>query len=161
MKGKVTHKLENNYITKDFPQEWDFWDPHQAHQHEDNIWLWRPMEIGCKSSTGLGGNRFHSWRVHMGCKAEQWLHRSLSQINLWVFQGQLGKQESAVAHCRRQGHWWQRPQGMFISKSSLRGFHLGKHHLDPPNSLQASMFRCLRPNKQDENTAPVISRQTA
>ena len=70
--GWVTHKLENNYTTEVHPLEWTFWAPRQASQPgglatgrgipRDRLWSLEGCD--CRTLTGWGKQRLHSWRAH-------------------------------------------------------------------------------------------------
>ena len=106
----ATWKLENNYIQKVLPQEWDTRAPHQALQlwvsgirrrGPQSTWLWRPVGLELRRFTGIGKQRFHSWRAHTKFHMQwdgtkQWLQRSLGQIYLMVMEDLLGKQGVVV-----------------------------------------------------------------
>ena len=50
----ATHKLENNYVTEIFPQEWKFWVPCQASQHRGLAMRgWSPRASGFEGHWGL------------------------------------------------------------------------------------------------------------
>ena len=81
-------------------------------RNTQSIWLWRPIGLECKTSTGLGEKETphlessHKVSHALGPRAKQWLHKTLGQTYLQDLEGLLGMQESAVAHCggKNTGH---------------------------------------------------------
>ena len=66
-----------------------------------SIWLWRPVGLDFRSSTGLGETETPLLvACALGPRAKQWLRRSLGKTYLWVLEGLLGRQGSAVIYCR-------------------------------------------------------------
>lgn len=117
--GWATHKLENNYITEVFLQEWKFWAPHQvpqprvlASRSPQSTWLWRGLKS--KSSTGLRETEtpfsegIYKIPCALGPKAKQFLTPqepgSDLPVGLWGSPRKVGISSSWLW---QQGHTWQ------------------------------------------------------
>ena len=109
-----TYILENNYIAKALPQEWEFWTWHQAPQSWSpvterrsprRIWCWRTAGQEGRSSEGLGETETlllvsstHGF-MYTGSQVKQGIYENLGQIYMEDLEGLLRKQGVAMAHC--------------------------------------------------------------
>ena len=85
-----------------------------------------------------GGNRDSTSFVHWDPGQKQWLHRSLGQTFLLVFESLLERWGTTMTHLRGCDHWWQGYQGVFIYVNTCWSRHLAgslAQDLAPPNSL--------------------------
>ena len=115
----ATHRLDNNYITKVLPQEWQLWALHQGPQPKgpalggggpQSILLWKPGGLDCRlrETKGTMGKRLNSWRAkirsytHWNPGQKHWFHRSLGQTYLLVFESLLGRWQVGGSYI---SHW--------------------------------------------------------
>lgn len=168
----MTNKWEN-FITKDFPWEWDFWTPCQVSQ-PGGLTLERGS-LRVFSTEGQWGlstgptqdwhkQRLNSWNVHtssctLGPRAKKGLNNNLYQTYLWVLESLLGRKESTVSHCGVEtveaevpetNYWHKRPWSLLFWKIS-----------GPTQQQATTSAEKLRDNnKQRGNKAPPISIHT-
>lgn len=125
--GQAIHKLPQF-----LPQEGEFQSPHQAPQPgvcnqeevSQSIWLSRPEGFGCKSSIGLKEAETPPWKAHIRFQCPETQSKAVTpqepRTDLLVGSGRSPEEAgvgcgSPVAEAAGwQGHWWQRPQGIFI-----------------------------------------------
>ena len=97
----------------------------------------------------------HRIQCALGPRAKQRLHKNLGQTYLWVLEGLLGKQGSAVPHSG----------GMTLDAEIPGNNHCHELPWKLPfwkNTVPKSEVRSLRSNnKQGGNTAPSTSKQAA
>ena len=111
------------------------------------------MGLECRSSTGLRERETlqdaHKVLCALGPRVKQELHKNLGQTYLWVLEGLLGRQMSAVSHCGA-GLEVEVPENIHPS--------LGATILEKFGSTQqyaTLVLRSLRPNnKLGGNTQP-------
>ena len=131
-----------------------------------SIWLWRPVGLECRSSTGLGEETplikaTHEVSHAMGPRAKHWLHKSLGWTWLQALECILGRRGSAVAHCgdndtgsrcsRKYSLAWALPEVMILAPRP-------SPTQQPPGS-SVQMPQIKEPTGWD--TDPPISRQAA
>ena len=80
---KFSHCCESSRPHTDFPT----WGSGKGTESPRGIWLWRPVGFEYTTSTGLGKEKLTNKTL---CapgprRREQWPHKRLSQICLWVF----------------------------------------------------------------------------
>ena len=112
----MTQKLENNNTREVILLLWRFWNSHQASQPGDpansrnsqGIWLWKPMEFDCRTSTGLGktDSSLEGHKQNLVCTRTQGKGRVTPQEtepDLLVWEGLLQRCVFTVAHRRGGG----------------------------------------------------------
>ena len=87
------------------------------------------------------GKRLHSWRVHTSFHMHWDPGQSSNSIGVWVrttckswgYPGEVGVGCSSLWG---QGHWGQRPQGIFMGVSSPGGHHFGTETWSLPTTFR-------------------------
>ena len=135
------------------------WGSGIGRRSPQSIWLWRPVGLECRGSTGMGETETlllegaHKVSCTLGPRPKQWLHRSLGQTFLWVLEHLLGRWESAVARCGGKDTGGRPPREYWLAwavpEVTILAMRLGPNQ--QPSGSSAGMLQAK--NKQGGNTA--------
>ena len=92
------------------------WGSGKGTENSQRIWLWRPVGLDYRTSTGLGKQALGGHKQNLMCtrtrKEGACPHKWLTQTCLWVFRCLWWKRRSTVAGCRTRGtefkNFWKR-----------------------------------------------------
>ena len=156
----MTYKPKDNYISEVLLQEWVLSLPSSSSAWGSGIgripqciWLWRPAGSECRSCTGLGeteaplldGAHKISHALEQGKAVTPWEPVPDAPADV---KGSLGEAWVDCGSLREQRHWWQRPQGIYISVNSRVGHHFGTETWP---RLTACSLQCWDPSSQTTN----------